>query len=393
MKLTNTERCQCLKFDLSAAKNQGACTLCTLGTLHARLARRFLIATTEARPSTSYTGIVYVTRVLQYSTSLLLLFLFTSEAVYRSYTPLYGAYQSDSPYPTEHLVWRLTAPYYRPDGKDCHTTYLYGLLAHAGRYPLAQLHATAKVIEDMQRTGSMEEFEEMKRRSLEDVEELLGCAKACDKWARGFYEKARVHWIRRLDVIRDRLQNRLHNLGYTQKDTNAAFLSLLSRFSKAGELSRLTRRAYKSHQLTLPPSTWVDLPPTWALQDVQPFSELLMEPTDRVLEKSDFTEVLKASVDEIKQVWRSDQRNRMGGMIPPSTQSSLGSLSQADSDSADEIMNIPPPPPAPVDLATSIFYCPGCVKRYKYTSNTFLINPSSVKLQVRLWQLSPLLKA
>jgi hypothetical protein len=40
--LTNTERCQCLKFDLSAAKNQGACTLCTLGTLHARLARRFL---------------------------------------------------------------------------------------------------------------------------------------------------------------------------------------------------------------------------------------------------------------------------------------------------------------------------------------------------------------
>jgi hypothetical protein len=70
----------------------------------------------------------------------------------------------------------------------------------------------------------MEEFEEMKRRSLEDVEELLGvsfvhaftsllpffflkkkqCAKACDEWARGFYEKARVHWIRRLDVIRDR---------------------------------------------------------------------------------------------------------------------------------------------------------------------------------------------
>jgi hypothetical protein len=137
-------------------------------------------------------------------------------------------------------------------------------------------------------------------------------------------------------------------------------------------------KAYKSHQSTLPPSTWVDLPPTWALQDVQPFSELLMEPTDRVLEKSDFTEVLKASVDEIKQVWRSDQRNRMGGMIPPSTQSSLGSPSQADSDSADEITNIPPPPPAPVDLATSVFYCPGCVKRYKYTSNTFLINPCYV---------------
>ena len=60
------------------------------------------------------------------------------------------------------------------DGKDCHATYLYGSQAHAGRYPLAQLHATAKMIEDMQRTGSMEEFEEMKRRSSEDVEELLG---------------------------------------------------------------------------------------------------------------------------------------------------------------------------------------------------------------------------
>ena len=60
------------------------------------------------------------------------------------------------------------------DGKDCHATYLYGSQAHAGRYPLAQLHATAKMIEDMQRLGSMEEFEEMKRRSLEDVEELLG---------------------------------------------------------------------------------------------------------------------------------------------------------------------------------------------------------------------------
>ena len=72
----------------------------------------------------------------------------------------------------------------------------------------------------------MEEFEEMKRRSLEDVEELLGVslihafttllpffsvsqkkkqyAKACDEWARGFYEQARAHWIRRSNVIRDR---------------------------------------------------------------------------------------------------------------------------------------------------------------------------------------------
>ena len=60
------------------------------------------------------------------------------------------------------------------DGKDCHATYLYGSQAHAGRYPLAQLHATAKMIEDMQRTGSLQEFEEMKGRSFQDVEELLG---------------------------------------------------------------------------------------------------------------------------------------------------------------------------------------------------------------------------
>ena len=47
---------------------------------------------------------------------------------------------------------------------------------------------------------------------------------------------------READVGFNRLQNRLHNLGYTQKDINAALLSLLSRFSKTGELSRLTRR-------------------------------------------------------------------------------------------------------------------------------------------------------
>lgn len=40
------------------------------------------------------------------------------------YTPLYGAHQlSNLPNPTEHLVWQLTAPFYRPDGKDCHATY------------------------------------------------------------------------------------------------------------------------------------------------------------------------------------------------------------------------------------------------------------------------------
>ena len=44
------------------------------------------------------------------------------------------------------------------------------------------------------------------------------------------------------DVEFNSLQNRLHNLGYTQKDISAALLSLLSRFSKTGELSRLTRR-------------------------------------------------------------------------------------------------------------------------------------------------------
>ena len=121
----------------------------------------------------------------------------------------------------------------------------------------------------------------------------------------------------------------------------------------------------------------MDFPPTWALAEFQPFSELLTEPTDRVLEKSDFTEALKASVDEIKEVWERDQRDRMRGMIPTSIQSSLGSASQADSD---KVVNIPPPvpAPAPVDLATSVFYCPGCVKRYKHTSDTFLINPCYV---------------
>ena len=76
------------------------------------------------------------------------------------------------------------------------------------------------------------------------------------------------------------------------------------------------------------------------------------------MEKSDFTEALKASVDEIKEVWERDQRDRMRGMIPTSIQSSLGSASQADSD---KVVNIPPPvpAPAPVDLATSVFYCPG----------------------------------
>ena len=102
-----------------------------------------------------------------------------------------------------------------------------------------------------------------------------------------------------------------------------------------------------------------------------------MEPTDRVLEKSDFTEALKASVDEIKEVWERDQRDRMRGMISPSTQSSLGS--QADSDGVMDIPLLSPAPaPAPVDLATSVFYCPGCVKRHKYTSDTFLINPCYV---------------
>ena len=96
------------------------------------------------------------------------------------------------------------------------------------------------------------------------------------------------------------------------------------------------------------------------------------------MEKSDFTEALKASVDQIKDVWERDQRDRMRGMIPLSTQSSLGTSSQADSDLEDEVTDIPPPPPAPVDLATSVFYCPGCVKRYKYTSDTFLINPCYV---------------
>ena len=75
------------------------------------------IATMEVRPSTSYTGVVYVTHASQYGTSPLPLFLYTFEAyrlVYRSYTPLYGAYQTDPPYPTGHLVWQLTAPYYRP---------------------------------------------------------------------------------------------------------------------------------------------------------------------------------------------------------------------------------------------------------------------------------------
>ena len=118
----------------------------------------------------------------------------------------------------------------------------------------------------------------------------------------------------------------------------------------------------------------MDFPPTWALAEFQPFSELLTEPTDRVLEKSDFTEALKASVDEIKEVWERDQRDRVRGMIPPSTQSSPN---QADWDPAGEVVDVPPPP-APVDLATSVFYCPGCVKRYKYTSDTFLINPCYV---------------
>jgi hypothetical protein len=55
-----------------------------------------------------------------------------------------------------------------------------------------------------------------------------------------------LHEKKEADVGFNRLQNRLHNLGYTQKDTNAAFLSLLSRFSKTGELSRLTRRGEPS---------------------------------------------------------------------------------------------------------------------------------------------------
>ena len=71
--------------------------------------------------------------------------------------------------------------------------------------------------------------------------------------------------------------------------------------------------------------------------------------------------MLKASVDEIKEVWERHQRSRMRGMIPPSTQSLLGSPSQADSGSEDEVMDISLPP-APVDLATFVFYCPGCVK-------------------------------
>ena len=39
---------------------------------------------------------------------------------------------------------------------------------------------------------------------------------------------------KKLTVGFNRLQNRLHNLGYTQKDIDAAFLSLFSRFSKTG---------------------------------------------------------------------------------------------------------------------------------------------------------------
>ena len=69
----------------------------------------------------------------------------------------------------------------------------------------------------------------------------------------------------------------------------------------------------------------------------------------------------------------------MRGMVPPSTQCPLGSSSQANSDPEDEVINISPPPPAQapalVDLATSVFYCPGCVKRYRYITHTFLINP------------------
>lgn len=93
-----------------------------------------------------------------------------------------------------------------------------------------------------------------------------------------------------------------------------------------------------------------------------------MDPTDRVLEKSDFMEALKASVDEVKEVWRRYQKDQMSRRLPYPTQSSLGTTSQVDSDSDT-------PPPAQVDLATSVFYCPGCVKRYKYASGTFLINP------------------
>lgn len=87
-----------------------------------------------------------------------------------------------------------------------------------------------------------------------------------------------------------------------------------------------------------------------------------IRPTDRVLEKSDFMEALKASVDEVKEVWRRYQKDQMSRRLPYPT------TSQVDSDSDT-------PPPAQVDLATSVFYCPGCVKRYKYASGTFLINP------------------
>ena len=38
----------------------------------------------------------------------------------------------------------------------------------------------------------------------------------------------------------------------------------------------------------------------------------------------------------------------MRGMVPPSTQCPLGSSSQADSDSEDEVKIISPPPPAQV---------------------------------------------
>ena len=56
-------------------------------------------------------------------------------------------------------------------------------------------------------------------------------------------------------------------------------------------------------------------------------------------------------MDEIKEVWERH----------PSTQSLFGSPSQADSGSEDKVMDISLPP-APVDLATFVFYCPGCVK-------------------------------
>lgn len=94
----------------------------------------------------------------------------------------------------------------------------------------------------------------------------------------------------------------------------------------------------------------MDLPPTWALEEFQPISEILMDPirpTDRVLEKSDFMEALKASVDEVKEVWRRYQKDQMSRRLPYPT------TSQVDSDSDT-------PPPAQVDLATSVFYCPGC---------------------------------